>query len=624
MSDHLEPEALIGEIRGLEDRIGELRQAATMPEPDLRTTLDAALVELDLALAALRAFGSHQTSAAGRTAEAEAERRILRTVFQDAPVPLFLMDHHGDVRRVNRHAAVLLGISPGYATGKPFTVFCDLSTRAALRSQLAAVVRTGERQQTEVRFLGKKSPVRAVVTLGRAWIRGEPQPLVMAAVTPVSGRLPETGPLEAGTAGNEAAAAIVHHMDVLAGATELLLREPLFNEAVTTRRFARLLVTELADWVIVDLVHQGELRRQLVFGPEEDRCNEITQALETVEPAPGTLPHTVHTTLEPAVHAHIEDLEMLGTAADGASACGMMGATSVLSVPIEDGEHSLGAITLASSGENGPFDLLDLGLVQRLGRHLALVIRAARMYQRRAEVAETLQASLLPRELPAVPGLKLVSHYAAAARGTEVGGDFYDAFETPAGWGFVIGDVCGKGEEAAAVTATARHGIRLLARFHKEPADVLAMINQALLSEDRFVTALLVYLEQRDTGPAFTLALAGHPPAIVVRPDGVVRTAACGGAPLGVFDDFEPGIEPLELGEGDTLFLHSDGVVDTCDPSGERFGEERLIEVLATYSARPVEEMLAAVQRVLLDFGRGDFRDDVSILAIRVLPQAFI
>ncbi|GAA2082821.1 SpoIIE family protein phosphatase [Actinomadura alba] len=620
MSDQLEPEVLLREISGLEDRLGELRQAAAMPEPDLRTTLDAALVELDLAMSALRTFGAGHASTGSRATAAESERRVLRTVFQDAPVPLFLMDRDGGVRRVNHQAAVLLDTSAGYVAGKPFTVFCDLATRAALRSQLAAVVRTGERRQTTVGFLSKQRPVKAVVTLARAWIRGEPEPLVVAAVTPVSGRLPDPKPSEELTAGDEAAAAVVHRMDVLASASELLLTEPVFNEAVAIRRCARLLIAELADWVIVDLAGDTALRRQLVFGPDDDRCDEIIQSLEAVDPQPGTLPYTVHSTRQTAVHAHVEDLDMLGTAADGTSVCAMMGATSVLSVPIDDGEKSIGAITLTCGGENGPFDLLDLGVVQRLARHLALVIRAARLYRRRAAVADTLQAGLLPRRMPTVPGIDLAARYLGATNGEEVGGDFYDVFETPGGWSFVLGDVCGKGEDAAAVTATARNGIRLLSRFHQDPVEVLTMVNEALLNEERFVTAVLVGLST-DGGRKATISTAGHPPPILVRPDGVVRIASCGGVPLGVFDDFSPGHESIELSEGDTLLLHSDGVLDTVDVHGERFGQERLIEVLATNSVKPASDMLLAVERALMDFCDGDLHDDLSVLAFRLLPQ---
>jgi len=187
------------------------------------------------------------------------------------------------------------------------------------------------------------------------------------------------------------------------------------------------------------------------------------------------------------------------------------------------------------------------------------------------------------------------------------------------GWGFVLGDVCGKGEEAAAVTATARHGVRLLSRWKSKPAEVLTMVSQSLLEEERFVTAVLASVSATGELQA-TIGTAGHPPAIVIRADGTIRTTGGGGVPLGLFEDFEPAIESFALAEGDTLFLHSDGVLDACDLLRERFGDERLIEVLASHSTKPVAEMLAAVERVLLDFCGGELDDDISMLALRVLP----
>jgi serine phosphatase RsbU (regulator of sigma subunit) len=609
------------EISDLESRLGELRQAAAMPQADLRATLDATLVELELAVSALGTVSASQTAEEGRTVTADEERRVMRTVFQDAPVPLFLLDRDGTVRRVNRQAGALLDTAPGYVAGKPFTIFCDLPTRAALRSQLAGVVRSGRRRRANVRFLGKKAPLDASVTMARVWIKGEPDPLVVAVAAPASGHVGEVLPAEESRESDDAVARVVHRMDVLSTATELLLDDPTFNEAMAMRRAARLLAAELAEWALIEVVQDDELRRQVVLGPDDERSREIARALESIDPMPGTLPAIVHKSRQTALHAHVEDLGLLGSTPDGTAVCALLGATSLMSVPIDDGERSLGALTLTGTGEHGPFDLTDLGVVQRLARYLALVIRDARLYRRRSAVADTLQGSLLPRELPSVPGLELSARYIAATRGVEVGGDFYDVFENPVGWGFVLGDVCGKGEEAAAVTATARHGIRLLSRWQAKPADVLGMVNEALLTEGRFVTAVLACVDAQNSGFGITLGTAGHPPAILIRQDGVIRTMSGGGVPLGLFDDFEPGIESVDLGEGDTLFLHSDGVIDATDPARERFGHERLIEVLARHSARPVNEMLIAVEQALMDFCDGDVRDDISILALRVLPQ---
>ncbi|GLZ14413.1 hypothetical protein Acsp04_46480 [Actinomadura sp. NBRC 104425] len=672
MPDQLEPESLTREISDLEARIAELRQAAGMREADPRATLDAALVELDLALTALHTLNADQGAAAGRaSAAAENERRVLRTVFQDAPVPLFLLDRGAGVRRVNRQAAALLGTSPGYVSGKPFTAFCDLPSRAALRSQLAAVVRTGRRRRAQVRFLGGAGPVDAVVTLVRVWIRGEPDPMVVAAASPADGAAPEqeleqerrarrrvpgaAAPApsqpalpqhmpqpEAAPGGDEAVATIVHRMDVLASASELLLQEPVFNETVAVRRCARLLAAELADWVIVDLVPDtpgqpgaaaaedpgaraaegSELRRQVVLGPQDEASAEAARLIEELAPAADTLPCTVHTSRNSALHPHVEELGMLGICADGQPVCVKIGAGSVLCVPVEDGERCLGTITLAVSGEHGPFDLLDLSVVQRLGRYVALVIRAARLYRRRAQVADSLQTSLLPKRLPSIPGLVLAGRYIGATDGVEVGGDFYDVFPTPDGWGLVLGDVCGKGEDAAAVTATARHGVRLLSRRKAGPAEVLSEVNEVLLDEDRFVTAVLATLVQGSERVTVSLGSAGHPPAIVVRADGVIRTVTGGGVPLGLFDDFDAGCDTVALGAGDTLFLHSDGVLDACDIRRRQFGIDRLMDVLAANAAAPLEDMLGTVESELLDFCDGDLRDDVSMLAVRVLPPS--
>ncbi|MFG2006390.1 SpoIIE family protein phosphatase [Spirillospora sp. NPDC048911] len=669
MAEQLEPETILREISDLEGRIEELRQAANMPAPDLRATLDAALVELELALTALRTMGADQANAAGRSATAETERRVLRTVFQDAPVPLFLLDRDAGVRRVNKQAAALLGTSPGYVSGKQFIAFCDLPTRAALRSQLAAVVRTGRRRRTEVRFLGREHPVDAVVTMARVWIRGEPDPMVIVAAgataspaggsqAAASGQAPATGGRPApapavpaagsapapGDRDDEAMASLVHRMDVLATASELLLDEPVFNENVAVRRCARLLTAEMTEWVFIDLMPprpgpasasgqgaraaaaaaeaSGDLRRVVVMGQPDERGDETVHSLEQLAPEPGTLPYTVFTTRQSALRPHVEDLDLLGVCADGQPACVKMGATSVLCVPVEDGDRCIGTITLASSGEHGPLDLLDLGVAQRLGRYLALVIRASRLYQRRDEVAVSLQASLLPQRLPTIPGVEVAGLYRAATHGIEVGGDFYDVFpRAGGGWGMVLGDVCGKGQEAAAVTAAARHGVRTLSGWKSDPAEVLSMVNQSLLDEERFVTAVMAGLAIDEEGVTATLASAGHPPAIVIRPDGMVRYASSGGVPLGLFDDFEVGTEAIELAVGDTLFLHSDGVLDACDLSRRQFGQERLLEVLAGHAAAPLQDMLNAVERRLVDYCDGDLRDDVSMLAVRRLPS---
>ena len=303
--------------------------------------------------------------------------------------------------------------------------------------------------------------------------------------------------------------------------------------------------------------------------------------------------------------------------------CGLTEASSLICVPLDDGEHCLGTLTLTVAGEQGPFDLMDLGLVERLARNLALVIRRGRRYRRRMEVTERLRAGLLPRELPAVPGAEVSARYIVATRDSGFGGDFYDVFPTAGGWGLALGDVCGKGDDATAVNASARHGIRILGRWNAKPEEVLSMVNETLLDQERFVTAVMACVEPRDEGLAVMIGSAGHPPAVLIRRDGLIRTLSGGGIPLGLFaDDFEVGIESLELATGDTLFLYSDGVVESCDAERNRFGHERLLEILAAHAGAPVAEMPLAVEHSLTEFCGGELRDDVSMLALRVTGGA--
>lgn len=619
MPDQQETESLLQEIAELETRVGQLRSAATLPGADEHTLLEAALVELDLAVTALRATGSDQASAQARSAVADNERRMLRTVFQDAPVPLFLLERDGTVRRVNRQAGALLGSSAGYLTGKPFPVFCDMATRAAVGSHIAGVFHSGQRRRARVRFLSKHGPVNADVTFARIWVSGEPEPLVVAATAP-STREPAAEQVPDRTAAtDDAVATVVHRMDVLATATGMLLDDESLTESVAVRRSARLLAAELADWAIVDLEHGGTLRRQVVIGPDDQRGIEVARTLEDVHPGPGSLPVSVFENGQSVLQAHIDDLETLGTTPGGLPVCGLIEASSLICVPLDDGARCLGTLTLTVTGEQGPFELMDLGLVERLARNLALVIRSGRRYRRRVEVTERLRAGLLPRELPDIPGAQVAARYVVATRDSGYGGDFYDVFPTSGGWGMALGDVCGKGDDATAVNATARHGIRLLARWNTKPDAVLSMVNETLIDQERFVTAVMACLEPRDEGMSVLIGSAGHPPAILIRRDGLIRTTGGGGIPLGLFhDDFEVGVESLELAPGDTLFLYSDGLIECSDASRDRFGHERLVEVLAANADRPVSEIPRAVEQALVEFCGSDLRDDVSMLALRV------
>jgi serine phosphatase RsbU (regulator of sigma subunit) len=264
----------------------------------------------------------------------------------------------------------------------------------------------------------------------------------------------------------------------------------------------------------------------------------------------------------------------------------------------------------------------DLALVQEFGEQMGLAIRVDRMFRRRSDTADALHASLQPRKRPDIPGVQIAVTYMAATGDADVGGDFYDVYRTPDGWGLAVGDVSGKGEEAAAVTAAARHAIRVLARRCADPGEVLAGANEIVLAEELaldggFVTASIAHLAWQDDRLRVVLGSVGHPAAAVLRSDGGVLMASGGGLPLGLFPDAEPATQELAMDDGDILFLYTDGVAQARGPDNTYF-QDRLADELAALAGRKPEEVVASMRRAMNDFTGEHLVDDVTMLVMRV------
>ena len=602
-----------------------------MPGADPRAVLDAVFAELDGAvevLTKLAEAGSEQAAAAAAPDALGAERALLRAVFQHAPSPLFVLEPDGTIRRANSRAGDLIGAPPGYATGRALTAFVDLPSRATVKSQLAAVARTGTARRVDCRLLGPAGPFDATLIADVITLQDGTRLLVVTAAAQAQGaRGAGKAPRERGGSRggrppqDNTVRAMTRRMDMVTAVTRLLLDNSTFSEAVTLQRCARLLAGDIASWVIVDVERAGLLRRQFVIGPPDGPAQELARKVRALDPQPGSAPEQVHSAGTSVVLAHAEDPAILGTAPDGTPLLMLLGATSLLSVPITDGVTSYGALTLTRTASDGRFEIADLSLAEQLGQHLGVAIRVDRMFRHRSAVAEALQSSLLPATLPDdVPGLELSAAYQPANEGLEVSGDFYDVFPVGGGWAITVGDVCGKGQEAAAMTAAARHAIRVLAHWNPDPADVLAKVNEVILAgdyEDRFVTAKLAYLRWEGGRLRVTLASAGHPGPALVRPDGRVDVLSGGGLPLGLFPDADPQTEELELGEDDLLFFYSDGVTDARSPD-MRYFEESLADELAGLAGRSAAETARMMQSLVLSFSQDELRDDTTILVAKV------
>ncbi len=243
--------------------------------------------------------------------------------------------------------------------------------------------------------------------------------------------------------------------------------------------------------------------------------------------------------------------------------------------------------------------------------------------ERFAQLATTLQESLLPPHIPDVPGIEVAARHLPAGSGGELVGDFYDVFQTDRStWGVVMGDVCGKGVEAAKVTALARYTIRAAAIQHRSPRQVLALLNQAMIHQhpdsERFLTATYATLQQRRGRVSVRISAAGHPPALVRTAAGEVKAVPTAGSILGVFADTDLVERKLTLTPGDALVLYTDGVLE-ARRHGEQYGDERLS---ALVGGMPTEagasEIAALIEADVLAFGGPEPADDTAVLVIRV------
>lgn len=656
--------SLESELSGLKMRRDALRQTARLPGAELRPALEAALAELDAAIEGLAAAENRQSEAPGNGPPPDAlntERQLLRATFQDTPVPLFLLERDGTVRRVNRAAGDFTGTGTGYATGRPFTTFLNPPSRATVQTQLAAVIRTGHPRDVRCELLTPNGPLECRLTAGPVRLRGDSDQLIVAVSqhgplpppaegsgavqakgaqakggTTGRGRSTRSGPAKGGAAARQAAsagvqarpaaaspgvvAAMTRRLDLVTAANRLLLENVTRNESVTLQRCARLLAEELAAWVIVDVMRGRRLRRQFVAGPHDQRSAELARVVAATDPLPGSAPATVAETGSSWLEAVAEDTGVLGDGPDGVPLLMLLDATSVLSVPIAEGEHAYGVLTLARHPGQGHFELADLGLIEELGQQLALAIRVDRMIRRQTEIADTLRAGLLPRDLPALPGMEVAAAHLAATGAADPGGDFYDVYRAgDSGCVLAIGDACGRGEGVAMVSAAARHTIRVIAHSTPDPAGLLAQANQILLAEGfdgRFVTAVAAHAQWRDSSLRVVLASAGHPGPVLLRQDGRVQQTSGGGQPLGIFPDAEQGREELDLLPGDTLVFYTDGLTGACSPAQAYF-EDQLTAEIAALAGQPPGEILSRLQARVQAWCDGVIRDDITLLALR-------
>ncbi len=350
----------------------------------------------------------------------------------------------------------------------------------------------------------------------------------------------------------------------------------------TLQRVAQLTVPGLADWCAVTMRGEGDSLAQVAVAPVDAGGEFATGASEVIGSGRPEM------------------------------------TTKIIVAPLAIADRPpIGALSLAMAQSGRTFGEAELALAVELGRRAAIAVENARLYAERSAIATTLQRSLLPPDLPEIPGFRLASLYRAAGEHNDVGGDFYDAFVVPGGWMVVVGDVAGRGAEAAALTSLSRYTFRTAGKLLGDPIAALEQLNGALRERPRLslVSVCCVMLRLAGDDASAELVLAGHPPAYHVR-HGF-------SSPVGVFAPFLGAYEKggweattIRLEPGDQLVLYTDGVIDTVGEA-ERFGEERLAQTLR--DAGGAADAVRRIELALVQFARGSQVDDTAVIALERL-----
>ncbi|MGY6018409.1 SpoIIE family protein phosphatase [Streptomyces spinosirectus] len=422
-------------------------------------------------------------------------------------------------------------------------------------------------------------------------------------------------------------------LSFLAEASDLLAGQ--LDENLVAALAGQLIVPRLADWCAVWLEDEAMgrgwadgtagagPRLARVWHGSENRIEDLRRSLEKDPPLPTE-------TLRSGPVPHPWPGEALGVRDEHGAA---------LAYRLIAGGRPLGTLVIGRAGLLRFPDEVT-GLVEDLSRRVALAIGAARQYARQATISQVLQRGLLPAAVAEIPGVRSALVYEPCDKGGP-SGDFYDVF--PAGdgrWCFAVGDVQGKGPEAAVVIGLARPWLRLLAREGYRVADVLDRLNRLLLDDateaadaaaralvrppapgdspqTRFLSLLYGELAPFDGGIRCTLASAGHPLPLLLGSDGDVRTAALPQTLLGVVEDETYTSETFELRHGDSLLCVTDGVTERRDGSRMFDDADGLADALAGCAGLSAQLIAERIRRLVHEFGGKPPEDDLALLVLQ-------
>ncbi|HTQ67364.1 MAG TPA: SpoIIE family protein phosphatase [Solirubrobacteraceae bacterium] len=551
-----------------------------------------------------------------------AERR-LQAVLENLAEAITLVDRSGRTVFANEAALTLLGLESADALvdAKPGEVM----------SRFLVLSESGEELSLEempARRLFRGEPVEPLLVRNIVRATGEERWIIVRAspiVDPRSSRVMYAANVfEDVTEVKRAQLA----EGFMAQASRVLASSMDYTE--TLGRVAKLAAGDLADWCAVDVLGERDrIERVAVYHRDPEKLALAEQLDRSYRPAledPVGVPEVIRTgqaRLFNDIGEH--DLAKYARDAEHLRLLTEMGARDVIIVPLAAATRTLGAITLVSSRHGRRLGDADLGVAVRLGRRAGIAVESARLYTERSRIARVLQRALLPDSLPEVPGFEVAARHRPAGELNEVGGDFYDVFpyrnDT---WMLLIGDVCGKGPEAASVTALARHTLRTAAMLGTPPAAMLELLHDALRSQEpegQMCTVCLVVVDSPETHvegkrARLRIALAGHPRPLIVEPAGRSRAVGEPGTILGMVDPVVVNEATVELDDAETLLLYTDGVTDAARSRTQAALD--LESVIALARELALGEMLAAVEAAAVTSAGGQPQDDIALVALRI------
>ena len=410
---------------------------------------------------------------------------------------------------------------------------------------------------------------------------------------------------------------------MLARAGELLSSS--LEYETTLQQVAELAVPQLADWCAVSMPDgRGHIRAVAVAHADPAKvafARRIGERYPSAADAETGAAQVIRDGVSHVVN-EVTD-EMLSAAAQDDEHLELLrsvGMRAGLVVPMTAAGANVGALTLASAESARSFNAADVKLAEELARRAGTAVENARLYRERTHIARTLQTGLLPGRLPHVPGWRVATLYRPAGDENWVGGDFYDAFAVGGGWLALVGDVAGRGAEAAALTGLARHTLRTAAQLLDDPLDAVGILNAELMAREPMAlcSVAAVLFREHDGGATAELVCAGHPLPLLAS-GGEVRPVGAFSPMLGAqpVEDWSRRI--VELAPGDVLVLYTDGVFDAVGVTG-RFGEDRLERTIA--GTADAADAVARIDAALSGFEVGAQADDTAVLAVERVAVA--